>query len=63
MRLKSEEQTTNFKELAERFLAIRPAPGYIQAPERVERLKEARNRSEWKRKRKADLRDKAIREP
>lgn len=47
----------------ERFLAIRPAPGYIQSPERVKRLTEAHNRRDWKTKRRADLRDKAMREP
>lgn len=47
---------------AEKFLAVRPAPAYLQSPERVDRLKKLRNRKEWERKRRADSRDQARRE-
>jgi hypothetical protein len=41
----------------EKAAAIRPAPSYLQSPERVERLKKLRQKMDWERKKRADTRD------
>ena len=46
---------------AEKTLAIRPAPAYLQSPDRVESIVERNNREDWKRKTRADRRDAARR--
>lgn len=43
----------------ERLFSIRPAPGYITAPERTERLRQVYGDKDWKRKIRADERAKA----
>jgi len=48
--------------LGEQLLAIRAAPSYLQAPERQHLFKQAKNRKDWNRKRKADNRARNIRD-
>ena len=57
---KGDKRSSNVS-TAEKMAGIRPAPSYLQDPERVHRLKQLRDRRDWRKKERTDRIDKARR--